>query len=473
MKWFHGSFSEYLRGHNGFNETARIRAVEVRNEKCLAGEISSWNAGLTKETDERVAASALKIGAGVLAADMSARLASRSDDEKAVHYANISKAKIGCQSWNKGLTKETHPSLIIVSDKLARATHDRFSWQDKPERISEFVSSNSSELELINSEGYETKYTQILLRCKLCGTNVKRSLHVLRYANQCPVCHKSNSKPQCEIYERVLKMFPDAVMSDTSTLSDSKLELDILVPSRGFAVEYNGLFYHSVARRPNHEYHQTKSDACRDNGINLLHVYGDDWEFRSEIIMSMIAHRLGLSKRVHGRACTVVELTAKERRSFFDANHLDGDTQSRTKVAFGLKHDSELIAAISMRDPFHKKWVGHIEIARFANKLGHNVSGGLSKLVAVASTWARQKGYTNMMTYADGRVGTGNGYDKSGFNFAGRTAPMFWWTDDKVRYNRFKFRADKKRGLTEKQVAELAGVRRIYGCTNTVYTKVL
>ena len=43
----------------------------------------------------------------------------------------------------------------------------------------------------------------------------------------------------------------------------------------------------------------------------------------------------------------------------------------------------------------------------------------------------------------------------------------YWYTDGERRYDRFKFRAQP--GKPEKQVAEEAGVRSVWGCGNRIY----
>ena len=66
-------------------------------------------------------------------------------------------------------------------------------------------------------------------------------------------------------------------------------------------------------------------------------------------------------------------------------------------------------------------------------------------------------------------MGDGRGYAACGMVLAGRTPPRFWWTDMNRRYDRFKFRADRSRGLSEAQVADNAGVEKVWGCPNLVY----
>lgn len=472
VKWLQRHFGEYLRGHNGFSQLARTEAAEVRREKAINGKLTSWNKGLTKDTDQRVARAAESIAAAVDGSSISKRLAERSDEAKHIHRQNLSKAiqttyDNGRQVWNEGLTKKTNASLAIVANKNREHAKQRYSWVDKPLRIEDAASARSDELKLLDASEYKNKYSTLLFECKQCGGKIRRSLHVLQYSPRCPICVGHDSKPQLDLYSFVKEICPDAISSDSSTISP--LHLDVHVPSKKFAMEYNGLYWHSEPAGKGPTYHQNKTNKCIAQGISLLHVYADDWRDHRPIIESMIRHRLGLtSKRVYARSCSIVQVSTERRRAFFERCHLDGDVAS--KITFGLEVDGCLVAALSIRRPFHAKWKNCAEIARFATELNTVVIGGLSRLVKIVVTWARQNGYHQLLSYVDGRVGEGTGYISAGFKKAGSTSPAFWWTDYYNRFNRFKYRARKEQGLTEQQVAAEAGVVRIYGCQNAIMT---
>lgn len=473
VKWLQRAFGEYLRGHNGFSQLARDEAAEARRKMASRGELTSWNKGLTKESDERVANYAKKISESVDGEEISKRLAARPEDDKRKHYARLATAiqrsyADGRRPWNDGLTKETSPSLAAVAEKNRVNMRERATWRGKPEKVKNAAVDRSSKLKLVDGSSYENKQTSLLFECVTCGAKVKRSLHTLRYSPECPACIGKDSKPQLEIYSFVKSLRSDAISSDSTVIKPK--HLDVYVPSKRFAIEYNGLYWHSTAVNKDPSYHQRKSDACREAGIDLFHVYADDWQNKRSIVESMIKHRLGKSStRIYARQCDVVEVSSDKRKEFLEGCHLDGDVPS--SVAFGLEKDGQLVAVLSLRKPFHKKWSSHAEVARFATKNDTAVVGGLSRLTKTAANWASSNGYVGLLSYADGRIGEGSGYVSAGFTKVGSTTPSFWWTDFASRYNRFKYRANKKLGITEQQAAEAAGVVRIYGCCNSIMVK--
>ena len=63
----------------------------------------------------------------------------------------------------------------------------------------------------------------------------------------------------------------------------SPRELDIFIPSSKLAIEYNGIWWHSLANGTPVDYHSSKSDACERLGIDLVHVLDHEWSHRQDL----------------------------------------------------------------------------------------------------------------------------------------------------------------------------------------------
>ena len=180
----------------------------------------------------------------------------------------------------------------------------------------------------------------------------------------------------------------------------------------------------------------------------------------------MILSKLGLlTDKISARQTAAKVLDKQTKKMFFDLNHIEGDTQS--KLAIGLfSKSNELIAAMSFRKPLHKS-ENTIEIARFCTKINVHVNGAVSKLFKKAIQLPELSNIKSVITYVDTRHGgLGKAYEHAGFSLKKTGDIRFWWTDYTARYNRFKFKADKKNNLTEAQVAEKNNVVKIWGCKN-------
>jgi hypothetical protein len=151
---------------------------------------------------------------------------------------------------------------------------------------------------------------------------------------------------------------------------------------------------------------------------------------------------------------------------FFEENHVAGYV--RSKKTFTLSYDNVIVAALSFRRPFVKKYGDDVvEIARFSNHRDLVVPGAFSKLFKAGKFWAQQEGYKHILTYGDKRFGGGKVYKSNGFAYLGETDLDYFYTDGSIRYNRFRFRA--RDGKSEEQIAAENNVYKIYGAGSKIY----
>ena len=69
-------------------------------------------------------------------------------------------------------------------------------------------------------------------------------------------------------------------------------ELDIYVPSRGVAIEFNGTYWHSEENGKHRDYHFDKWLSCRDRGVTLISVWEDDWLYRRSVVERVLESTL-------------------------------------------------------------------------------------------------------------------------------------------------------------------------------------
>lgn len=394
-------------------------------------------------------------------------------------------------AWNKGLTSDVDSRLALQSAKMKGEGNHFFGKkhsQDTIRKISQKKTLATSSIEeriierqreftlLTPLEEYHSRQQQYLLfKCTTCGEEQPKTLQAFERGSRCYKCHPvGKSNWELQVYDFVKEIASDAVSGDKSVISPK--EIDIYVPSKRLGIECHGLYWHSEAARSDDEFdkrkHLSKFQLAQEKGVKLLQLFEDEWRDKRDICESMIRHRLGLdSVRCKTWSTKIVEMTTEEERNFFDRNHIAGYTPS--KVSWSLVDRNGIrVAALSVRSPRHQsKYNNHIEVARFALEKDLNVPGGLSKLMAHASKWAKKEGYSSIMTYVDRRIGGGAGYAASGFEKVSETDVDYWYTDNELRYDRFKFRAQD--GKPEKLVAAQAKVHKIYGCGSIVFKKEL
>ena len=91
---------------------------------------------------------------------------------------------------------------------------------------------------------------------------------------------------------------------ENSTHIIHPFELDIFLPELKIAFEYNGLYWHSDIYKEN-DYHLNKSKKCEKLGIELFHIWEDDWIFKENQIKLLILNKLGKLKIFYGDKCQI------------------------------------------------------------------------------------------------------------------------------------------------------------------------
>jgi hypothetical protein len=365
-------------------------------------------------------------------------------------------------SWREGQTKENNESILKQSISITGKNNpSSLSEEDFNSAIST-LKLNNIQLDLAY-DSYSKKDMPVKASCATCNKIIYKKLSNLLKSPACPSCCSGKSKEEQSVFLFVEKLG----YNPSRNFRDLGKELDIFIPEKNYAIEYNGLFWHTEDK-VGKQYHSEKHTLCRENNISLFQIFSDEWRDKRKIIESMLKHRLGTSSnKVYARKCNLLETSInKTLEDFFDSTHISGHTLF--KQAFYLEIDGIIVAALSLRRPFQSKYENYIEIARFSTARDTKVSGAFGKLLKAAVHWSKANGFKGILTYADLRFGEGDVYLKNGFKLIGSTKPDYWYTDGKNRFQRFKYRAQPNK--PEKQVAEEHKVKKIYGCGSKIFT---
>jgi hypothetical protein len=257
------------------------------------------------------------------------------------------------------------------------------------------------------------------------------------------------------------------------TILDGK-ELDAYIPSKNIAIEVDGLYWHSEIRGKHINYHLDKTKMCESKGIQLIHIFEDEWVFKNDIVKSRINNLLGLTpNKIYGRKCDIRIVNTKDKGEFLDNNHIQGRVGS--SVNLGLYHNNELVSLMTFGQG--RIAMGgdskHYELVRFCNKLDTSVIGGASKLLKY---FIKTYEPNEIISYADRRWSNGGLYDTLGFTKIRVNKPNYWYVIGKERKHRFNFRKDKlvREGFdadkSEHQIMLERKIYRIYDCGTICYT---
>lgn len=289
----------------------------------------------------------------------------------------------------------------------------------------------------------------------------------------CQVCHpleiNYRSKNEIELFDFIKQLSNDSVNSNRQILK--KKELDIYIPTKKIAIEFNGLYWHSediLERQGKSKFSDyEKMNQLKKFDIRYIGIFEDEWIYKKEIVKSRLKNILNCTdKIIYARKCNIQEITSKQASLFCEQNHIQG--RGRSNARYGLFYNDELVSVMTFsKDNLSRKIIGW-EINRFCNKLNTTVVGGASKLF---SHFIKIHDPLEVISYADSRWSEGNLYKQLNFKFCSTTKPNYWYflPNELQRIHRFTLRKNKNdvAELSEKEIRSTQGFMKIYDCGNT------
>jgi len=382
-----------------------------------------------------------------------------------------------------------------VKDKVKKTNQERYGVNHAMQcdeikdmchlnNIDKLMNNYGDGLKLLSHDYKSIDIGVLNLLCSTCDNSFNITRHQFRTRGwrgdticvDCNPLGSISSKPEMDIVDFITSLGIDCVPSDRNVIKP--LELDIYIPSKKIAIEYNGLYWHSELYKDNN-YHINKTNLCENVGIKLIHIFEDEWINTPNIVKSRIMNLLGVNtEKIYARKCEIKSVPTKLSKQFLTHNHIQGSVNSSIKL--GLFHDNVLVSLMTfgklrmITGQHHSE--GNYELLRFCNVLNTSVVGGASRLL---KHFIKNNKPKSIISYADRRWSQGDVYNTLGFQFTHNTKPNYWYVVGCVRKHRFNYRKDKlvlegyNKNSTEKQIMLDRGIYRVYDSGNKkyIYTK--
>ena len=264
----------------------------------------------------------------------------------------------------------------------------------------------------------------------------------------------------------------DDVYNFTNSLVNAKhddrlqirpLELDIWVEAKKVAIEVDGIYYHSTNNGFDKNAHLSKTLACENLGIRLIHITDWEWINSQDICKSIISSALGIYEtKIYAEQCDVREVSQNDCDNFLTINHIQGKIKSIYRL--GLYYKDELVQLICLGKSNINK--SEIELFRICTKLNTQIIGGFSKLMTYQP-------YTKVISYVDRSKFYGNVYKAVGFTSIDTTDPSYKYYKNNVELTYIdiqKYTLPKLLGIdfnpneTESQNMQRCGWLQVYDC---------
>jgi hypothetical protein len=285
-------------------------------------------------------------------------------------------------------------------------------------------------------------------------------------------CESSESYKEFQLYEYIRSIYNGEIIKHNKTILKGK-EIDIYIPEKHIAIEFNGNYWHSLKEK---RYHQDKTIDCVKQKIRLIHIFEYEWD--NDIIQEKLKIYLKTilneseAKVIYARNTNVHEINQDIAQEFLNKYHLQGYASSTINI--GCYYNEQLIGMMTFGKPrFNNSY--EYEIVRLCWLPTIHVVGGLEKLFSYFLTKYNPQ---SIITYVDISKFTGNSYLRIGFKLIlpdPITKPNYVWVSHHGNTVKKRYQTQKadlvKNGLgtedqTEDEIMESLGYYKIYDCGN-------
>lgn len=265
---------------------------------------------------------------------------------------------------------------------------------------------------------------------------------------------------------KFIKTIYDGIIIENDRSIIKPYELDIYIPDKHIAIEFNGIYWHN-SKNKSKNYHLMKTEMCEKKNIRLIHIFENEWINDKDICKSIISSSLGIySKKIYARKCSLKEVSHKDSAIFLDQNHIQGSVHS--KYNLGLYYNNELVQLICVGKSRFKN--SENELLRMCSKKFVQVIGGFSKLLSHLPDEYK----INLISFIDRSKFTGTGYSHN-FIFVSNTPVSYFYYGNNKKLNRLAAQKHKLPRLlgdnfdeskTESDNMINNGYNKIYDCGN-------
>ncbi len=308
-----------------------------------------------------------------------------------------------------------------------------------------------------------------IIICSKHGEFEQSATHHLNCSQGCPKCGEGcrTSRQTTEISEWLKSLNIEHIVNDRSSIKNKEnghfLELDIYIPSKNLAIEFNGTIWHSIGAkypilgvdenfkltndgRKLKNKHIQKFKLCEESGILLLQIDEHLWNnpIKKEIWKSIISSKLGIHKKIYARNTEFIEISKEQARDFLDSYHLQGGGECGS-YRYALMHEGEIKAVMTFRD--HEK--KNLNLCRLAFRTGETVIGGANKLLKNSIKYIPD---LPIVSFSNNQYSNGSIYKKLGFEKVSDLSISYQWIVDGKVLNKRNCR--KHNGTIAKIVGE-------------------
>jgi hypothetical protein len=287
------------------------------------------------------------------------------------------------------------------------------------------------------------------------------------------------SKGEKELFDYVDSLIGEGVFfqnrSLVKTIDGKKMEIDIYIPARKIAIEYNGCYWHNIDRTGDPNYHLNKTLACEKQGIRLIHIWDYEWAYEREKVQNFLKGILCPKVKIGARKCTVRKLFQNEEKQFLNSYHLQG--YKKSEVCYGLIYNNEIVQLMSFTLSRYRKGIQY-ELLRLCTKEGYTIIGGAEKLFSI---FLKEYNPSSVISYCNRNKFRGDVYSRLGFKGEKLKPDVFYVKFLKDSFQKFTANSlarigadkligtDEGKGTNNEEIVKKEGYFKMYGVGQQAY----
>lgn len=277
----------------------------------------------------------------------------------------------------------------------------------------------------MTKDEYIEKYGGDNLICNETYTKFNGLAHNMNISLSNNMKERFTSKAESEIINYIRSL---GIECDKNRKILNGKELDIFIPSKNLAIEYNGNKWHTekFGKKDKH-YHISKLEECNKKGIDLIQIYDDEYINYKELCISRINNLLGISANKHNitiNDCIIKKIDINNGHNFIISNSIEGEEEFADKY-YGCFYKDNIIAVMSFKenDTILNEWQ-LISFAENSNLTFSNVDRSLFNYFITHNK------VSTITAYADRRWNTyinNNTYKELGFIDIETIPPQYYF----------------------------------------------
>lgn len=330
------------------------------------------------------------------------------------------------------------------------------------------------------------RYIKYDFICDICGNKIRGGLHSIDFP-YCKNCHPKEFKnciilnnngksitarvsdTESELFEFCKSLDNTIVRNKKGLLENKKQEIDIFSSQLNLGIEFNGIYWHTEKYRPK-LFHYNKTNAAEKAGINLIHIFEDEWKTKQFQVKNILRKKFQKSLFViNANKCIVKEIDKSLSKKFLEKYHIEGYAPS--SIHFGLFYKNRLVSVLSLaKCRTNKKY--DYELLRYASINLFKIENDLKTLFDYFCN--SHKG--NILFKADRRWNFEKEYIDLGFEIINISKPEYFYSKREKRFHHKLFlkstlkkklkKFDAK--LSEAENMKLNGYHRLWDAGYTI-----